>query len=62
MDPAANVTEQIEIAKQITAIRDLKTNDRGHISAWDLDEIGSLADRLAELVIALAEWNRLRRT
>ena len=55
MDPAANVREQLEIAKQIIAIRDLKTNDRGHISAWDLDEIGDLADRLAELVIALAE-------
>lgn len=48
MDPDSNLREQIEIAKEI-----IRRDDAGE----SLEDIASTALRLAELVLALAEWN-----
>ena len=48
MDPEANLKEQLELAKEIIAVDD---------SGDDPEDAYQSAVRLAELVIALAEWN-----
>lgn len=50
MDPKANLKEQIELAKQILEIEDHCTNDT--------ENVVDLGSRLAELVLALDEWQR----
>lgn len=52
MDPEANLEEQLSIAERLYEIDDASTDDQ------DPEEIFRLAVRLAELVFALAKWNR----
>jgi hypothetical protein len=57
MDPVANKIEQIRVAKAITAVWD-DCNADGTLTYSQMEEIADLANRLAELVAALAEWER----
>ncbi len=50
MDPAANLSEQIEIAEEVIALAD--RDEPGE------RRLAELAERLAELVLALDEWRR----
>ena len=52
MDPTANLKEQIQIAESFIAWADGKSANDYEITAMEEEGI-----RLAELVIALAEWN-----
>ncbi len=53
MDPIANLKKQLDIARRIQAIED------ADMSTGDAEaEMGQLATRLAELVLALDEWMR----
>ncbi len=50
MDPSANLSEQIEIAEEVVALADLDETDTQRLM--------ELAERLAELVLALDGWRR----
>jgi hypothetical protein len=51
MDPAVNLGEQIELAREIIAVAD-RDDPRGE------QHVAELGERLAELVLALDEWRR----
>lgn len=51
MDPAANLAEQIEIAREVIAGGEREGSP-------DAQETVELSRRLAELVLALDEWRR----
>lgn len=55
MDPTANKIEQMSVAKQILAIWD-DCNADGTLTRGQSEEMCDLANRLAELVQALAGW------
>jgi hypothetical protein len=55
MDPIANKIEQMSVAKQILAIWD-NCDEDGTLTKAQSDEMNDLANRLAELVEALAGW------
>jgi hypothetical protein len=55
MDPIANKIEQMSVAKQILAIWD-DCNADGTLTKAQSNEMNDLANRLAELVEALAGW------
>lgn len=59
MDPEANMKEQLELAQEIIELQD-EAGDAGY-SMTELSEIAEHAERLAELVIAMAEWNKMQR-
>ncbi len=50
MDPKANLQEQLDIAKRLVAVADKAEYE----PVYDLDDVA----RLAELVLALDEWQR----
>lgn len=56
MDPEANLKEQYSLATDIVAIWD-QADDHGGLTTEELAQAADLASRLAELVIALAQWN-----
>ncbi len=56
MDPEANLKEQYSIATDIVAIWD-EADDHGGLPTEQIEQAADLASRLAELVIALAQWN-----
>lgn len=63
MDPEANLSEQLELAREILAENERITDDGGNTpdEFWHDGTVESLlqrAERLAELVQALAEWRR----
>lgn len=58
MDPEANMIEQLSLARQIRNYCDLGDEDP---SPADIETLTHKAARLAELVLALAEWNRKTR-
>jgi hypothetical protein len=49
MDPTANLTEQLSIARSLLDV---------HGVAMSPDDVADNAERLAELVVALDEWLR----
>lgn len=55
MDPTANKIEQLQVAAQILGIWDA-CDDDGELSPVQAREVCDLANRLAELVDALAGW------
>jgi hypothetical protein len=55
MDPIANKIEQMSVARQILALWD-NCDDDGTLTKAQSDEMCDLANRLAELVEALAGW------
>lgn len=55
MDPEANIKEQKRIATEILKIRD-NSDGQGDFTAEQLELLADLAERLAELVLALIEW------
>jgi hypothetical protein len=57
MDPVANKIEQMSVAKQILAIWD-DCNADGTLTKGQSEEMCDLANRLAELVDALAGWEQ----
>lgn len=57
MDPIANLKEQLEIANDITRVWDDCSGDET-LTAEQNDYVACKAARLAELVIALDEWQR----
>ena len=61
MDPVANKIEQMSIAKQILAIWD-DCNADGTLTKGQSEEMCDLANRLAELVDALAGWEQWKQT
>jgi hypothetical protein len=60
MDPVANKIEQMSVAKQILAIWD-DCNGDGTLTKGQSEEMCDLANRLAELVEALAGWENWAR-
>jgi hypothetical protein len=57
MDPEANRREQLGLAREIVAAIDRHADPRsGRPPVGAADRVGDLAERLAGLVIALAEW------
>lgn len=57
MDPKANIKEQLQIAKHIISLWDEAPAD-GVLDANDQLWMSDAANRLAELVLALDEWQR----
>jgi hypothetical protein len=57
MDPKANLAEQIATARHINAVMDDCPED-GNPTDEQLDAVYTDACRLAELVLALDEWQR----
>lgn len=57
MDPKANLKEQIALAKELNEIWD-DCNGDGTLSNARAQYAAQQAGRLAELVIALDEWQR----
>jgi hypothetical protein len=53
MDPKANMKEQLRVAHTIQRYADSDASIRSY-----LEKLAEAADRLAELVIALDEWQR----
>jgi len=56
MDPAANLAEQEALARELIALTEAATREDGSLDADAFEEVAQLADRLAELVLALGEW------
>ena len=57
MDPKANLKEQLELAREITAAWDNADED-GELGENEAAAVAEKANRLAELVLALDEWLR----
>jgi len=55
MDPVANKLEQVSIALEIARIWD-DCNADGTLTTGQMEAVADLANRLAELVTALAGW------
>ncbi len=55
MDPVANKLEQVSVALEIARIWD-DCNADGTLTKSQMFAVSDLANRLAELVTALAEW------
>jgi hypothetical protein len=56
MDPVANLKEQHEQAAEYLRIWDECPED-GILTDDQLDKLATIGNRLAELVLALKEWN-----
>lgn len=56
MDPEANRFEQIRLSREALAIQD-NCSDGGEYDGHQTVRLTEIATRLAELVIALHEWN-----
>lgn len=57
MDPTANLKEQSSISAEILAIWD-DCDDIGNLTPKQREQVAELAYNLAQLVQAMAEWNR----
>ena len=57
MDPIANKIEQMSVARQILEIWD-DCNADGTLTSGQSEAMCDLANRLAELVQALAQWEQ----
>lgn len=55
MDPNANLDEQIELAERAQEIQD-NCSDCGEYTDSQLEELGEIATRQAELVLAMNTW------
>ncbi len=57
MDPIANLAEQLEIAREIQSIWDA-CNDDGTLEPEQQEHVADIGNRLADLVLALDQWQR----
>ena len=57
MDPIANIKEQRAIAREIQKVWD-DCNADGTLTPAQQEHVAERANRLAELVLALDEWQR----
>jgi hypothetical protein len=55
MDPQANLSAQLDLAKKINKIWDM-CGDNGRLDHHQLEIVAEYADHLADLVIALNEY------